>query len=107
MGRILYEATRERLGNIEPLGWLSGVERGILCSHNGSNWWQRLLVELLEVESKVWGGSVVVIGRKPRSAPMTPADEHAGRFRFTSGSLSRVRDGLRHDAEDQHASGYA
>ena len=38
---------------------------------------------------------------------MTPADERAGRFRFSADALARVKAALRSDTEDQDASGYA
>ena len=65
-----YEADCERFGNIQHLGWLVGNGRPLLAAHNGSNWWQRLLVELAEIEFPEWQDTLVEISKKPRSAAM-------------------------------------
>ena len=102
-----YEADCELLGKLGRLAWLKGIGRGLRCSHNGSNWWQRLLIGLLDLESDEWSDAVNVLGRKPRAAGMTASDERAGRFRFTADALARVKEGLCRDDEDPAAAGYA
>ena len=103
----VYEAACEEFGDICRKSWLIG-HRGVLrrC-RNGSNWWQRMLVELSNLEDPVWDEALVDLLKNPRAAPLTPADERAGRFRFSADALARVKAALRSDTEDQDASGYA
>lgn len=103
----VYEAACEEFGDICRKSWLIG-QRGVLrrC-HNGSNWWQRLIVELSNLEDPVWDEALVGLRKNPRPAPLSPADERAGRFRFSADALARVKEALRADTEDQDVSGYA
>ena len=77
----VYEAACEEFGDICRKSWLIG-HRGVLrrC-RNGSNWWQRMLVELSNLEDPVWDEALADV-------------------------LTRVKETLRADTEDKDASGY-